>query len=222
MAFGAPKTIGLISTIGDSFTVKTVGATLFDNEEKTFPVAEWRLNERIAASVSNILRKNYKVKWIQGSPNALEGLGGQLRTLRASDEEFSEALRSAVGTNRADYYLVITSSNSAFGTTDQTLKGLGLTRTEGVFGTGGGDYLHALTEMRVYDSQLKLLRSADGTIGQDSFLATVKGPYQKLDDSKRLPGDPRAIVGDPRARDLSLKLLEKSLAATLPKLFDAN
>ncbi len=213
------KTIGLISTIGDTFTVQTVGITVFGNEEKQFPIAAWKLNDRVAATVTDLLKKNFRVKRIPASESAFASLYEPGGLFRDGEAEYLAALRKLIASQQADYYLVITRGGSPFGTTNQSISGLGVTRTYGVFGTGG-DYVHALTLLRVFDPQFKMLRDERGTIGQETFLAIVKGPHIVLsEDSERLPKEPEAALNDPRAKKLVLELLDKSLTATVPKLF---
>ena len=217
------KTVGLILGIGDTFTVKTVGITAFGNEENHFPIAAWKVNDRVAATVQNLLKKNFRVKRIPATESAFASLYKPGGLFRDHEEEYLTIVRKLATSQQADYYLVISRAGSSFGSSNQFLSGLGVTRTDGGILGNGADYVHALTLMRVYDPQFKMLREQQGTIGQDSFLATVKGPHAELsDEAKRLPKEPQAAVNDPRARQLTLELLDKSLAMTVPKLFAAD
>jgi hypothetical protein len=215
----AQKSIGLITTIGDSFHVKTVGVTVSGNEAGKFPIASWKVNDRVASSVANLLRKNFKVKRIAANEGTFASLDAPGRLFRSDNDDFSEIVRKLAASQTADYYLVITPGSSAFSSTNQSLHGLGVSRTVGLLGGGGADYVHALTLLRVYDGQFKLLRTEAGTMGEESFLASVKGPHLLLEDDKRLPKEPEAAAKDPRARQIALELLDKSLAMTVPKLF---
>lgn len=213
------KTIGLITTIGDSFHVRTVGVTAFGNEAGKFPIASWKVNDRVASSVANLVRKNFRVKRIAANESAFASLDAAGRLFRSHDDDFGEIVRKLGASQTADYYLVITPGSSSFSSTNQSLQGLGVTRTFGLLGGGGADYVHALTLMRVYDGQFKLLRTQAGTMGQETFLASVKGPHLLLEGDKRLPKEPDAAAKDTRARQIALDLLDKSLAMTVPKLF---
>jgi hypothetical protein len=216
----ARKTIGVISTVGDAFNVKTVGMTVFGNEENKFPIPSWKVNDRVTASVANLLKKNFKVKRIPAQEAAFASLDAPGRLFRSYDDDLLEIVRKLSAAHPADYYLVVTPSGSPFGSSNQVLRGLGVTRTDGgLLGLGAGDYVHALTALRVYDGQFKLLRTESGTIGQETFLATVKGPHQLLEDDKRLPKEAQAVAKDPRAKQIALDLLDKSLATTVTKIF---
>src|SRR5690349_5285769 len=79
------KTIGLIVTVGDNFHVKTVGG----NEAAKFPIASWKVNDRIASNIANLLRKNFRVKRIAANETAFASLQAPGRIARNSDEDFT-------------------------------------------------------------------------------------------------------------------------------------
>ena len=201
--------------------MKTIGITVFGNEEKQFPIPGWKVDDRVSATTTGLLKKNFKVKRIPAPAGAFAALDAPGRLFRDHEEDFRAIVRKLAEPHKADYYLVVAPGGSPFGSSNQSMAGLGVTRTDGgVFGIGGGDYVHALTLIRVYDSQFKLLRTQAGSIGQETFMATVKGPHQLLDEEgKRLPPEPQAAVSDPRAKQITMELLDRSLAMTLPKLF---
>ncbi len=217
------KTIGLISIIGDNFTVKTIGLMVFANEEQKYPVPAWKVNDRVAADVAGILKKNFKIKRIPASEADFASVyapGGLFRDITA---EFDAAVRKVASSQPADYYLVISRMASPYASTNQYLTGLGVTRTGSrTLGTGY-DVYHALTMMSVYDGQLKPVRVEHGTIGQETLFAAVKGPHAIVSEEvQRLPEDSQAALNDPRAKQVVLDLLDKSLSTTVPKLFAAD
>lgn len=215
----AQKTVGLLTTIGDTFTVQTIGVTAFGNEVDTFPMAAWKVNDRVAAQVSALLKKNFRVKRIPISEKDLAAVDAPGQLFRDYDADLAGALSKLAAKQPADYYLFIHRGGSPFGSTNQSLSGLGVTRTDGVLGLGGGDFLHALSVLRVYDSQFKQLRIEHATIGQDTFMEQVKGPHLIVtEESERLPKEPPAAFAHPRARQIVLDLLDQSLAMTVPKL----
>jgi len=61
---GGQKTVGLISIVGDSFMVKTVGVTVFGNEMTEVPIGGWKVDDRVAAKVTQMLSRNFRVKRI--------------------------------------------------------------------------------------------------------------------------------------------------------------
>jgi|EndMetStandDraft_8_1072994.scaffolds.fasta_scaffold40330_3 hypothetical protein len=216
-AAGPKKIVGLISTVGDTFTVKAVGVTTVATGENKFPVPAWKANDRVATAATNILKKNFIVKRIAASDSAFASLHKPKAPPRDTDEEFKKIVRNLAGQHKADYYLVITPGGSPFNS-GASLSGLGVARTKSLLGADV-DYVHALTAIRIYDSQFNLLRSESGTTGEGGFLAEVKGPHQVIEDeAKPLPPEPQAAMNDPRAKQIVLDLLDKSIATTLPKL----
>jgi hypothetical protein len=214
---GTQKTIGLISTVGDTFTVKRVGVTVFGNEEDKFPVPAWKINDRIASSTTALLKKNFRVKRIPVPPGAFAPLDAPGGLFRDREEEFRQIVRNVAGAEKADFYLVVGPGGSRFGDSNQVLAGLGVVRTESLFIKR--DIVHGLIGFTVFDPQFKKLRSEAASIGQDTFLVAVRGPHVILDDEKRLPPDAKAAVNDQRARTITTELVDKSVAMTLPKLF---
>lgn len=214
------KTVGLISIIGESFTVKKIGIMVFGNEEETFASAGWKIDDRVASSVSRILKKNFKVKRI-GIP---AGAYAEFRKgdffLKSVDDEFAHFLAKYTAGQGCDYYLVVSPGGSQVGSTNQYIAGLGVLRWSNLFSPP--EHVHALSVLTVYDGQMKQLRSERGTIGQDTFMVAIKGPHLELKDAEMLPPEPKAAFADPRAQKLAWDLLDKSLTMTVPKLLAAD
>jgi len=213
------KTLGLISIIGDTYNVKTIGLMVFGNEEKAFPIPGWKVNDRVAATIGSLLKKNFRIKRIPASEADFASVyarGGLFRDITA---EFDAAVRKVAANHPADYYLAVSRMVSPYSSTNQYVAGLGVTRA-GLRDLGGGDIYHALTMLSVYDSNLKPIRVERGTIGQETLFAVVKGPHLVVSDAaQRLPEDPEAALNHARAKEIVLDLLDKSLRMSVPKLF---
>lgn len=214
------KTVGLISLIGESFTVKKIGIMVFGNEEETFPSAGWKIDDRVASSVSRILKKNFKVKRIGMPAGAYAEFKKGDFFLKSVDDEFAKFVAKYTAGQGCDYYLVVSPGGSQVGSTNQYIAGLGVLRWSNLFSPP--EHVHALSVLTVYDGQMKQLRSERGTIGQDTFLVAIKGPHLELKDAEMLPPEPKAAFADPRAQKLAWDLLDKSLAMTVPKVLAAE
>lgn len=215
------KTIGLISIIGDSFTVKTIGIMVFGNAEDKYPIPGWKVNDRVAATITNLLKKNFRVKRIPATEADFASVYAPGDLFRDRTAEFDAAVGKVAASQPADYYLAVSRMVSPVGSSNQYVGGLGVMRGSSAF--GGSDTYHALTMLSVYDAHLKPIRVERGTIGQETFLAGVKGPHLIVDEeSQRLPEDPQAALNDPRAKQVVLDLLDKSLITTVPKLFASD
>lgn len=215
----APKTVGLISVVGDSFMVRHMGTSVPGNALHEVPIAAWKVDDRVSAKVAAVLVKTFKVKRIpvpagtfQKYETAMKGADRRERQ-RKLVADFAAA-------HKCDYYLLVSPSDSNIGSTDQGVGGLGLLRGQQVL--GAAEYVFALSELTVYDTQLNRVRSAPGSIGESGFMSTLSGPHLELTGAEQLPKDAKAAVSDPRARQLALELLDKSLDMTLPRLFATN
>jgi hypothetical protein len=119
---------------------------------------------------------------------------------------------------KCDFYLLVAPGGSMVSSTNQGVGGLGVLRWKHLLSPG--EHVFALSELTAYDSQFKAVRTENGSIGQDTiFMVVIRGPHLLLEDAKKLPDAPEAAASDPRAKELTWGLLEKSLAMTVPKLF---
>jgi hypothetical protein len=211
----AQKTVGLISIVGDSFMVKTVGVTVVGNEEENIPIPAWKVDDRVTAKVTQLLSRNFRVKRI---PVPAGTYAKYEKTLAGADyRERMRKLASDFGAaQKCDYYLLVAPGGSPVGDTNQGIGGIGTLRTTMLFNPV--QHVFALTELFVFDPQFNRLRREDGNIGEDRFMVAIKGPNQELDEAQHLPEDPRTAVSDPRAKQIAMDLLDRSLAMTVPKL----
>ncbi len=212
---GGQKTIGLVSIVGDGFMVKTVGVTVFGNEMTEVPIGGWKVDDRVAAKVTQMLSRNFRVKRIPVP-------AGTYAKYNAANPQtdYREVRRKLVvdfaSKHPCDYYLLVAPGGSQVGDTNQGIGGIGTLRTTVLFNPV--QHVFALTELTVYDPKFERLRWEYGTIGQARIFVAIKGPNQKLEDNQHLPQDPQAATNDPRARQIALDLLDKSLAMTVPKV----
>jgi hypothetical protein len=210
------KTIGIASMVGDTFTVKSITSTGFDSEERKFPASNWKIDDRVAASVGRILKKSFRVKPVQIPAGEFQKFRKSGFPPKSFEAELAKFVSRYAAGQKSDYLLVVYPASKPVGPTSQEIEGLGVVRW-GVLSSG--EYVHALSALTVYDAQMKRIRSEFLSTGQDGFLAAVKGPNQELKEGSRLPPDPKAAFADPRAQKIAWELLDKSLAMTLPKLF---
>ncbi len=219
-AVTSQKTVGLVSVVGENFTVKTIGFTVFGNEEQKFPVAPWKIDDRVATSVARVLKKNFKVKRIQIPAGAFQTFRDGSFIFKSFEDELAKFIAQYTAGQKCDYYLLVSPGYSQISNTNQGIYGLGVVRWDHILNPG--EYVHALSMLTVYDSQMKQLRSEFGSIGQDTFMVAVRGPNQELKADNKLPREPKAAIADARAQKIAWELLDKSLTMTLPKLLAAE
>lgn len=216
----AIKTIGLISLVGDMFFIKRVGFTAFGNEVEKFPIPGWKIDERVATVTARTLQKMFKIKRIQVPASAFRTLHEANYIFNGREEAQVAFLAKYTAGQNCDYYLLVSPGGSPLSNTNQYLSGLGVVRWDHILFPG--EYVHALSTLTVYDAKMVKIRWESGSIGQETFMATIKGPHQELKEGSKLPPDAKATLADPRAQKIVWELLEESLAKTLPKLFAAN
>lgn len=214
------KTVGLISIVGETFYVKRVGFTVFGNEEAKFPIAGWKIDDRVAAVVTRSLQKNFKMKRIQIPAGAFAAFREGDFIFKSFDDELAKFSAKYTAGQNCDYYLLVSPGYSQFSNTNQGLYGLGVVRWDHILFPG--EFVHALSMLTVYDAKMVQVRSQFSTMGQDTFMATVRGPHQELKNASKLPPDAKAAFADPRAQKIAWDLLEKSLAMTVPKLLSVD
>lgn len=216
----AQKTLGIISVVGDTFTINSVHNPAPGQEHAEFPIEGWKLDSRVTDKAKALLAKNFKIKTITLRESAFAVLA-ERQPGTDPEAALSAFIKKTAAGTKCDYYLLISRGVGEYSSDKIPISGLGIVRDKHLL-YGKQDIVHALTMLRVYDASFALLRTERGSMGQSTFMASVKGPNLALEDDKRLPDAPDAAFADPRAKELSWQLLEQSLAKTLPKLFAAE
>jgi hypothetical protein len=126
-------------------------------------------------------------------------------------------VRALAGSQKADFYLAITPGYSRVDRGDLIARGLGVVRSENLLTKK--DVVYSLVLYRVFDAQFQMVRSEGAMLGKGSSVDTIVGPNTVLEGGKRLPADARIAAEDGRTKEMTMDLLDKDLAATLPKLF---
>src|SRR5580700_1348258 len=68
------KCIGVVSAIGDTFSVQKIGITVFGNELNTVPIDSWQIDNIVIAKISAFLNKAWTVKRISYPKGAFSSL----------------------------------------------------------------------------------------------------------------------------------------------------
>jgi hypothetical protein len=213
------KCIGVVSAIGDTFSLQKIGITVFGNELNTAPIDSWQIDNMVISKISAFLSKAWTVKRISYSKGAFSSLDERQHPLFYNYEnDLQGIVRRVTASTKCDHYVVVVKGFSQYGTTNQSVYGLGIVETGASFLTF--DLIYALYWIRVYDGHTYEVLGKRGAITEDpnplNGLLTTKsigGPYLKVDRSWwPEPGAaPSAMV-----RDGIKSLVEKSLDKTMP------
>jgi hypothetical protein len=207
--------IGIISAVGSKFAVQKVGVTVFGNEYNVVPVATWGIDDLIASKLTLLLGGKADVKRITYAKDAFAAYEAPGGLFRDRDAELKQILRKLTATQKCDIYLVVIASSSSVGSTNQSVGGLGIVQTGGVLVTKA--WLHAVFQVRVYDGRtLEFLGWKPATIGQNTFMAMIKGPHREVDVSWW--PEKAKVEADVRLKSAMRELVEQALTTTLPEV----
>lgn len=214
------KTVGVISAIGGKFAVQKVGITAFGNELKEASIDSWGIDDLVAAKVNQLLSKRFVVRKIAYPKGAFASFENPAGLFRDREAELREIVRKIAASQKCDVYVVVTKGGSPFSSTNQFLTGVGIVEAGGAL-YSDNIYLFALSVVGVYDGQtFELVKRQSASIGQTTFMAIIKGPHRKLDQSW-WPASPQAVQNE-KLKSATRALVEQSLAMTVPDLLGAK
>jgi hypothetical protein len=125
------KSIGVVSAIGDTLTFTVVGTTVFTNDTTASPIENWGIDDFIVGSITKTLKGGYDVRPVSYDKIPFLNWNGPGPPITGNDfGEFGNIVRSAVGSQNLDAYVVVVnySARDQIGDTNQSLYGLGLYR----------------------------------------------------------------------------------------------
>jgi hypothetical protein len=202
------KTVGIVSAIGDQFTLEKAGLTGLDNSSRSVPIASWGLDDLIVQQVAAALSIRFQVQPVT-YPRATfaatqESAITAVHLVRS--DPFKKLVQTEVSPQGLDAYIVITKAKAYFGGGNRKVEGVGLITYSTVLESFG--LLHALYEIRVIDGKTF-----------DIIKKLAAGPPDDA-SSVRLPGPSRVIDASFDERDENLRraivdLVIRSLPNTL-------
>ena len=209
------RSVGVISTIGVKFAVQKVGLTVFGNAHNDVPIGAWQIDDAVNAKLESLLRADTDVKRIRYREDAFAAYEAPGGLFPDHNAEFLEALRKVTANQKCDFYLVVVPSGSSFGSTNQTVSGIGIVQAGSVF--GNQMWIHALFQMRLYDGRtLQLLGWKRARLTDTAFMAAIHGPHSQVDPS--LWPEAGRLDSNMRLRTAVRELVEQALTATLPEV----
>ena len=207
------KCIGVLSAIGDSINLQKIGITVFGNELNKVAIDSWQIDNLVVGKISAYLSKSWSVRPISYPKGAFATLEEDHGLFYNFDAELTEIIRRVTSSTKCDHYVVVLKSRSGFGTSNQSLYGLGVLEAGGLM---GADYLFALYLIRVYDGHtMAMLGQQRATLDENHFSA-IHGPFRQLYTNFTFP-QPGTMPG-PAVRDGLRSLVDKSLDVTMPQI----
>jgi hypothetical protein len=207
------RCIGVLSAIGDSINLQKIGITVFGNELNKVPVDSWQIDSLVVSKISAFLSKSWSVRPISYPKGAFATLEQDHGLFYNYDAELTAIIRRVASSAKCDHYVVVLKGGSGFGTSNQSLYGLGVLETGGLM---SADYLFALYVIKVYDGQtFAVLGQQRATLDENHF-SSIHGPFRQLYTNFTFP-QPGTAPG-PAVRDGLRSLVEKSLDVTMPQI----
>ena len=188
------RTIGVLSHLGDTFSVQTTGITVFGNDLHTTKVRSWGYDDIVHRKLAADLASHGDVKRIQYDPQAFAEYFSPTGIFRNHDEELKAILKKVTAGQPCDVYIVVLPAASQVANTNQVINGIGILKTS--YLVGPDTHVHALFQMRIYDGKTLAYKSIKrGTIGQGTFMMTIRGPHRPIDRSTIPPMDRIEAIG---------------------------
>ena len=213
---GTIRRAAVMSAVGDKFTVKTIGLTVFGNDERDFPIDSWGIDQFVVNKVQSVLAGRFEVRPVAYDKSAFFLAKGEVAKIAAS-------VRAQAKSTDIDAYIVVTpgfsqwgGTYSTYGDPSRTLRGLGIVSLSAPLLLGHKAYLFALHQVTVVDGHdFSVLANAEFPIREDTVLATtsIRGPSREVDES----WIPRTLdaAQSTRLKTALTELLDRNLPATI-------
>jgi hypothetical protein len=206
-------TVGIVSAFGDKFHVQKYGLTVFGNDLKEFPIDSWGIDDHVAGQVRALLSKRFDVRPVtyrRADVAAPKDIWGGI----------GATIRAQVSPQGLDAYIVLTSAESQYASTNQSLNGLGIVEHGGGAGIFPKHYfLFALYYVSVIDgNQFSPLGLSVASLPEapSYLMAVIHGPNREVDQSL-WPASLDA-ASNQRLKGGVIELIDKSLPNTLQQM----
>jgi hypothetical protein len=207
--------VGVVSNLGEKFTVKKIGFTVFQNEENEVPVESWRIDDLVVAKISGSLGKRGAVRRIPYRKEAFASLDTP-KLFRNYDTEVGEIVRTIASGTHCSRYVVVAGRYWTVGDSRESIGGIGILY-DGV-GPLSRVNLYALFSLWLYAGEtFTLLKQKAAPSGGSIFLEAIRGPHRLVDKSF-WPESSDKAAQDVRLREGIRELVSQGMDATLPEL----
>ena len=203
------RRVAIVSAIGDRFTVKKIGITIFGNDQRDFPIDAWKIDDAVTDKVRAVVGKRFEVRPVTYQRSAFFVSENSGRTA-------ADAARSQFAAQQdIDAYIVVTKGTSPYGDSNQYLTGLGIFE--------GGSLLmrtvsvHTMYWITVIDGhQFTVIGNVPAWTIDKSFMQGIHGPNREVD--KSLWPDVLDAAANPKLKTVVLELLDQNLPGSVQSL----
>jgi hypothetical protein len=208
----AVKTVGIISAIGDQFTLARAGLTGLDNSSRSFPISSWGLDDLIIQQTTAALSGRFQVKpvsyqravfaSIEESPiKAVELVRG---------DPFKKLVKTEISPQGLDAYIVITKAQVNLGG-GRKVEGMGIVTYRAVLESYS--QLYALYEIRIVDGKtFDMIEKMAAAPLDNAANVRLPGPSRLVDENLSISA---GGAGDENLHRAIVDLIVRSLPITL-------
>lgn len=219
-----PCAIGVIPVIGDQFRVQRFGITIFGSEYAETSVAGWNLDDLVVARVRAAAGPGVAVRRITYPKGTFADYQDKPASLFSSPAiKFGDLVRQVAGSANCERYVVVTRTSNRFGSSNQTVWGIGIVGVNGTIVVNPFTAVFALTGIQIFDGRdFSVIKKERARISDEpavlrGLTERIVGPSREVDEAA-FPRSPSDVVNSPVLRDGVRAVLVESLDKTLPGL----
>ncbi|WP_315836428.1 hypothetical protein [Bradyrhizobium prioriisuperbiae] len=196
---------------------------MFGNEHAETSVAGWNLDDLIVARVRAAAGPGVAVRRITYPKGTFADYLKPASLFSSPAIKFGDLVRQVAGSANCERYVVVTRTSNSFGSSNQTVEGIGIVGTPGTIIIKASAILFALTNIQIFDGRDFSVTKHDvaSTSDQPAMLRgltdRVVGPHRDFEETA-FPRSPSDVVSNAVLRDGVRALLTASLDRTLPGL----
>jgi hypothetical protein len=213
-----PCRLGVISALGDRFSVQKFGLTIFETEESEVPMDGWGLDDLPLARVRAATGADPSVRRIAYPKGAFEPYyNPKSRFLPDPNEGLPAIVRSITANANCERYLVITKYNGIVPGTKLEINGIGV-YSQGIGSFARHSHLFANVAVSMYDGTTyeKISRSlAAFGASFSAGLGLTEDPLTKLDNSL-FPDPPESASSSATLKERTRALVSARLDRMIP------
>ena len=213
-----PCRLGVISALGDRFSVQKFGLTIFETEESEATMNGWGLDDLPLARVRAATGADPSVRRIAYPKGAFEPYyNPKSRFLPDPNEGLPAIVRSITGNANCERYLVITKYNAMVAGTKLEINGIGV-YSQGIGSFARHSHLFANVAVSMYDGTTyeKISRSlAAFGASFSAGLGLTEDPLTKLDNSL-FPDPPESASSSATLKERTRALVSARLDRMIP------
>ena len=213
-----PCRLGVISALGDRFSVQKFGLTIFETEESEATMNGWGLDDLPLARVRAATGADPSVRRIAYPKGAFEPYyNPKSRFLPDPNEGLPAIVRSITANANCERYLVITKYNGIVPGTKLEINGIGV-YSQGIGSFARHSHLFANVAVSMYDGTTyeKISRSlAAFGASFSAGLGLTEDPLTKLDNSL-FPDPPESASSSATLKERTRALVSARLDRVIP------